>query len=295
MRALHLEGMGVMGSLIAHQLRDRGIDFTWHDTEAKVNAWRACTGVIYPSGVKLDNKNHKRWAETLEGNFNPYARWMEAATFCHYSQHAPHNGRSTVLYEVGGVRVSNAYTYHLDAQSMVHETRRILVDQRRTRNQYGRLCIVTHGFRPERIGAWSWGWSAKVMLDLHPKLKSLHFRPCLYMRDGFVLDYLYPVPMTDRWYAGTTLVAQQKPKELLIAPKYLAWMDRMERKADGAFYIVADCGPYPELMVQGWRPVPKDDTPLVERVGDTIYVRAQYGSGIRHFWTLWDKLEEYVT
>jgi hypothetical protein len=289
MRALHLEGMGVMGCLVAWQLRERGIDFTWHDTEAKVNAWRACTGVIYPSGVGIDNHNWWRWSKTISG---PYAHWMEVATFCHYSQHPPHNGRSLVLDEVGGVRISDAHTFHLDAQSMVHQTRLQLADQRRSRNQYGRLRIVTHGFSPERIGAWSWGWSAKVRLSLHPKLAALAYRPCLYMRDGFVLDYLYPVPQTDRWYAGTTLVTQREPKSLLVKPKYTAWYERMKRKADGAFDVQREI---PITLEQGWRPMPKDDTPLVERVGDTIYVRAQYGSGIRHFWTLWDKLEEYVT
>jgi hypothetical protein len=289
--------MGVMGSLVAHQLAERGIPFTWHDSEEKRNAWEACTGVIYPSGVKLDNDNYKRWLPQCSQSgviLSPYRRIMERATYCFFSKNAPHNGRAKVVAKVGGVNVSDTYSLHLNAQRLVMEAWFQFLSDRMDRAPHGKLCIVTHGFHPDRIGAWSWGWSKRVELNIHHWVQELCLpgtRPCFYMRDGHVLDYAYPVPgLHNKWYAGTTLVTQANPKSLLIAPKYGGWKARMMSKAQGAFTIRTDTAE----PVEGWRPIPHPDTPLVERVEDTIYLRAQYGSGIRHFWTLWDALEKLL-
>jgi hypothetical protein len=290
MKPVHLEGMGLMGSLVAHQLNALGIPFTWHDTDERITAWKACTGIIYPSGEKLDNDNYHRWYP-FPAHFKPF---MEEATFCHYSRKPPHKGRSKVVGTVGGVHVADISSYHFNAQQFVQSTRLQFLAQKFSRNVRGHRLIVTHGFHPATIWKWSWGWSAQVEIKVSPELRALcgDKRPCLYMRDNFVLDYAYPIPGRHyHWYAGTTLVTQKAPKRLDAEGKFMGWLKRMERKAQDAFairMIIAN-------PIEGWRPMPNPVFPWVDAVNNgTIYLRPMYGSGLRHFWTLWDELERVL-
>jgi len=280
-RHLHLQGMGVVGSLVARQLELRGIDFTWSDTDAKHTAWRACTGITYRSGSKLDNDNFKWWTD----HFPEYGQWMETAMFCHYSEKAPHGGRSKVVARVGAVRVSDFVSYHMNAQLLVQETQHSLRLRRTTRQSRNTQLVVTHGFA--KIHEWSWGWMCPVQLKLNPFFHEWSNRPCFYLRDGFILDYLYPIPRQgDWWYAGTSLITQQEPRSLLIDPKLRSWGERVTKKALDAFSVQKLGSP-----VEGWRPKPHPVGLPVWEEDSTIYLRPQYGSGIRHFGTLWDALE----
>src|SRR6185369_5458328 len=51
--SIHLEGMGWLGSLIAHELTLREIPFTWNELLPAdgwiPTAWQASSGLIYPS------------------------------------------------------------------------------------------------------------------------------------------------------------------------------------------------------------------------------------------------------
>jgi hypothetical protein len=293
MKPVHLEGMGLMGSLVAHQLAALGIPFTWHDTDERITAWKACTGIIYPSGEKLDNDNYKRWFP-FPAHFKPF---MEEAAFCHYSTQPPHKGKHKILGTVGGVKVSDVSSYHFNAQRFVQSTRLQFLAQKFSKNVRGHRLIVTHGFHPATIWKWSWGWSAQVEIAVSNDLKALcqGKRPCLYMRDNFVLDYAYPIPGWHHyWYAGTSLITQKAPHSCLGGENKLRnWYDRMKQKAQGAFAVrLIITNP-----VEGWRPMPHPDLPWVWQNTSrdkTIYLRPMYGSGLRHFWTLWDELERVL-
>lgn len=56
-KPVHIEGMGVIGSILAWHLHSAGQVFTWSDIDTEVNAWEACTGIIYPSGHPEDMGN----------------------------------------------------------------------------------------------------------------------------------------------------------------------------------------------------------------------------------------------
>lgn len=283
---LHIEGMGVMGCLIGQLLERCEIPFTWNDTDAPVKAWPACTGVIYPSGHRLDLENHRRWtlAEWMCSGFREYGRW------CYYSAKPPHGGTLVQRGAYKNIKVSEAHTVHINAVRMVEECRRRWRDWEGT--THGALTIVSHGFTPGIIHRWSWGWTALVELEPSSTLERLcrPYRPCYYMRDGYVLDYAYPVPGTRYWYAGTTLCTQRAPKQLDAEPKLLAWTERFSDKIAGAARLT-NIGP----LRTGWRPVPKPGAALLHEVDKRLYIRPQYGSALRHWWTTADALADVLT
>ena len=68
MKPVHLEGFGVLGSLIGWELEQRGVPFTWHDTDEEVCAWRACTGAIFPTGEAADMQGQLDWRAWFAGS-----------------------------------------------------------------------------------------------------------------------------------------------------------------------------------------------------------------------------------
>lgn len=319
---LHLEGMGLMGSLTAQLLHAHDIPFTWHDTETKLCSWRACTGVAYPSGDVPDVDQLMQWHECMRYQRQPVLQmtsgdrfasaivpFLEAARWCYYSTHPPHRGRKHVkeIGRSGGVHVSSAETMHINAQAFVASTQAQFAETRQHVTMSPAVAllqgrevpitkyIVTHGFTEETLFRWSWGWSRKVRLTLGPELSALTrpLRPCLYMRDGFTLDYLYPVPgEPDWWYAGTALITQKEPRESSDPTRvYANWLMRMIAKSGGAFLVKEH-----QQIIQGWRPIPHAHHGIM--IGDerrnTWFIRPQYGSGFRHWWLVRDELYKRI-
>jgi hypothetical protein len=284
-----------MGSLLAPHLEDVGIEFTFHDIgEERVQSWRASTGAIMPFGDEDSMQGLEDWRQMVrcKGTFRElYLPHIQRARFCYYSQNPPHGGAKFGVEEiakVGGVRISNKHSFHIDAQQVVEIARSHYRKQRLAHRPSKKadddLLIVTHGWRPNTIGAYSWGWSAIVTARMSDELQiALGFgEGCFYLRNGYQVCYLYPVGRTGAFYAGTTLVTQKNgPKDLDPEPHYRRWANQLENFSGGHLAVRELL---PNTLRQAWRPKPRDDqSELVWRRGSTVYFRPAAGNGIRLF------------
>jgi hypothetical protein len=292
---LHLQGMGLLGSLTAWRLRRAGVEFTWDDVEADVNAWKASTGTCYPSGGLADSRCHARWLTWAadgsypDGTVEVCRYWVDDA-----HKTLPHGLSADVEDEYGGVKLVGR-SVHVNAQELVAATRAEFADRRRSRPPGSRL-IVSHGFS-DRLARYLWGWTRLVKLWF-PDGLARHGRPSFYLRKNrFQFAYCYPQPGTDWWYAGSNLISQTVARELDPVPKYAAWKGRFHELAGGAVRVT-DEGEY----IQGWRPAKAgglsadegyraDAGGLLEvRSDGTVYFPVLASNGFRHFPDVWDEL-----
>jgi hypothetical protein len=289
--------MGLMGALLIPHLDDAGHEVTWHDLdEPRVASWQASTGAIMPFGDRESMEGLALWMTMVKrsSTFRElYLKHVQRARFCYYSQNPPHGGAKFGVEEVakvGGVRFSNMRSLHIDAQQIVQiarsHYRKARLPGRPTRADADEL-VVTHGWRTNVIGAYSWGWSAIVKADLSPEiLKQLSalndHTGCFYMRNGYQIAYLYPVGRTGGHYAGTTLITQKDgPKDSDPQPHFERWCKQIEEFSEGHLRV-GDL--LPDTLRQAWRPKPREDQEsLVWRQGGAIFLRPAYGNGIRMF------------
>lgn len=299
-RVLHLEGLGLLGSLLAWRLETEGRAFTWHDTEQRVNAWTACTGAIYPSGDDFDRANYQAWKNWIEGE--PLGRWrglkafylphgscVETADYWFLSRNPPHGGRYSITAEAAGLHRAAEPSYHLNAQAFVCATREHFKAARLTASPVSPLCLIrAHGFGP-RLSRFMWGWTAAATVKLSGEFPSSKRRACLYLRQGrFMLAYLYPIPGTRYHYIGSSLISQHKPRSLAIAPKLQRVIDHIHRATDFGVSITSV-----HSEVEGWRPVAAPaDTELVRFIDNALCVRPLWHSGVRHAPALLDACME---
>lgn len=287
---VHLEGLGVVGSLLAWTLDARDIAFTWSDTEDDITGWRACTGTIYPDGTDPgatayagwhDWRADPPWPDTLD-------QYVETCRYWYSHQHPPHGGSYDHAERVDGglARAPDDHpSYHLNAQQFIPATRDAFADSRLdTSTDPGpdTTTVITHGFSDNpRNDRYTWGWTVPVTATTGHLTRDGH-RACVYTKDGgHAMAYLFPKPDTDHYYAGTTIVPQDTPRPLDIIPKFETWLDRLARTTENT--ITAE--PIPDATpVQGWRPIAADDdTALVTRLdADTLACRPMGGSGIRY-------------
>lgn len=295
-----LEGMGLMGSLIAPCLEDLGIEFRWYDTdEQRVQSWRASTGGIFPHGNEESMTGLRMWRDllsrdTLSPTFRQlYREHTQRARYCYYSKNPPHGGAAFGVEEVakiGGVRFSNMRSYHIDAQQVVETARSHYRKQRiagKPKRSEADLLVVTHGWRPKVIGAYSWGWSGIVTAKLSKQVRAQlrdhgDATGCFYLRNGYQVCYLYPVGRTGAFYAGTTLVTQKSgPKDADPRPHYERWARQLEEFSEGHLAVRELL---PDTLRQAWRPKHREDQEqLVWRKGHTVFLKPAYGNGIRLF------------
>jgi hypothetical protein len=124
-----------------------------------------------------------------------------------------------------------------------------------------------------------WGWTIPVKLTTtfeHSR------RPCIYFRRGrFVMAYAYPIPGTEWWYAGSSLISQRlgRPSALPVMPKFARWRELMAELGQGYIKGIAMAG----TPVQGWRPVPAqgDDEWVTEQPDGSLACRPLWHSGVR--------------
>jgi hypothetical protein len=267
---LHIQGMGIIGSLLALKLSQQGQAFTWDDNESAVNAWQASTGCIYPSG---DDYDHQNWAMWRDHYFGAMPE-LESATYCFLSKRPPHGGKYK-FERIGPWGIASQQSFHLNAQCLVRRVRIEFEGARCVKAPAGSVVIVSHGFGA-RLDRYLWGWNVKVQLDYVPQHRLSNY--CFYMRVGrFKLAYAYPVPMEPGWhYAGSSLISQHVPRQLEIEPKFVHWLEHVGRYTD---LKVKACGE----RTQGWRPVAApEDTLLLKRIKGQWCIRPQWSSGIRH-------------
>lgn len=295
---IHVEGMGVSGALLAVQLERHGVDFTWHDTEQKVSAWRASTGAVYPANSEKFGPDWACWQVWQrwyhEGLYDPHT---ERANFWFgHKGRPPHEGRYPVHEPASehGLRQAVPSSFHVNAQS--------LVPWARERYSHRRLptapgdeshLIISHGWG-RRLGHVYWGWAALIELAYDRSVYGAgDRRPALYLRPSRVeMAYAYPVPGTPYWYAGSSIIKQRLEgiKELEVEGKYQRWLRLLERYSGGAMEIVGR-----SEVLQGWRPAAAvEDTAWLRvapmprgRVGTVMTLRPLWNSGIRHFPKQW--------
>lgn len=268
---IHLEGMGWLGSALALRLDRAGVEFTWHDTDDPYCAWKASTGMVYPSGDARSERNRALWAAWCRDGAMPPGT-VEAVRYVFTHRKPPHEGAYRYA-DLGWARVAHPLGYAVNAPAIVAVARERFAGCRTdgpTRNQ---KVIRAHGFNSRRQ-AYMWGWSAPVKLALPTSLADLPHRVALYSRaHRFQIVYAYVIPSRPGWYwAGSSLVRQAQPRELDAERHRDDWLKAFERL--WTTVAVEDV----EAPVHGWRPVPAPGDSPVYRAGE---MPPMWHSGVR--------------
>jgi hypothetical protein len=298
---VHIEGMGVQGSLLAHRLHMRGIDFTWNDIEVERVAWQASTGAIYPSGSTTfgpDEECREQWLEWFSQGFlgGRAGGLLELADWVYCTKVQPHGGKY-IYWDIfdGDLRMASPFALHLNAQQLVKATRERFAERRlELPPPPGQLDwhIVSHGWG-KRLSHVYWGWTRLVRLEYEHTDKFVHLRPAFYFREGrFIMAYAYPVPGTPYWYAGSNIIKQRPDARLSLEmpSKYERWRSNFERLGGGHVRVVEEGD-----FLEGWRPAADQrDTAWVkvsyqDRVAGRgqMVLRPCWNNGIRHFPYQW--------
>lgn len=295
---VHIEGMGIPGCLLALYLQSKGIPFTWHDTGMKQVAWQASTGAIYPANSKKFGDDwycYQAWLDM----FDTWAKgdWLEKANyFFNHKSCAPHDGKYPVGAPTehglrGPLNSTDIPSVHLNAQVLVPYVRNLFAEHevpgdkgyfdtdylRKNNTHY----IVTHGWSKRHSHTY-WGWTRLVTLKYPKRIYGKNKnRPAFYFREGrFTMTYAYPVPGTNFWYSGSSIIKQRAgaQKSLAMEPKYEKWQANFERLSGGAV-TVKSRGPF----IEGWRPCALPSKDWLETEGNVTYLKPLWNSGIRHF------------
>lgn len=305
---IHLQGMGVIGSLLAHTLREQRIKFTWSDTEEEHTAWQACTGAVYPTGESQELENYLRWQHDINHDALPpeITEHMEQAAWCYNGINPPHHGELAGVHSltrgnaaVDPLVISDGISYQFDMQSIVKATRTKFAKRRTDGYSGSGDLIVTHG--SAQADKFVWGWSINCKLDFSAEfLETLDelgigMRPTLYMRQVYDMSYLYPHPRRqDLWYGGTATITQSVPKSLDVQAHYRRFKDKVAERSGGHVTVA---GGVKGTLVEGWRPKYSGGTvmPLAKRVaGRQIMLRPMGGNGVRFFPLLADAVLEQL-
>jgi hypothetical protein len=278
---IHLEGMGILGSLLAWRLARAKVRFTWHDTDEPICAWMASTGCIYPSGDPFDRANYKVWARWAVSPPWDVDGCVEITGWWYCSKAPPHGAKDFADARVGSLTRGTSPSFHFNAQRFVVLTREKFAAGRRGDAPAAGRRVVTHGFGP-RLHHWVWGWSRRVRLRISAAVMSheFHPRPSIYLRRGrFVMAYAYAVPGTEWWYAGSSLIVQKgHPRHLEMPAKYERWKKNVLELSGGLVDVEAE-----GEFVEGWRPAAApEDSALVRKVDGNLMLKPLWNSGIRH-------------
>jgi hypothetical protein len=275
---IHIEGMGVLGSILAHRLEAAGQEFTWNDCEDRINAWQASTSIVYPSGEPEDIAGHVRWQDWAEHCV--FGRFVERVPYAFTTKKPPHKGKYSFKEIEGPWKVANsAWAYAVNVQELVAHTRRHFAYARtHLPLSSSDIVVVAHGTgnNPRRT-QYVWGWAQRIMLR-YPFEREFP-RAALYHRKGrFVMAYAYPIAGTAYWWAGSSLIVQKGEGRELDALKHFHKWERT--MAEQGVFVLDDCN---EPPIQGWRPRGDDthDTAWVREMDGRLVVRPLWHSGVR--------------
>ena len=293
---VHLQGLGVVGSLLAHRLKAERIPFTWHDTDEQFTAWQACTGSVYPTADEYEYENYCRWHVLLLDDLHNLSRYVEQGQWCYNSVAPPHGGavRGVRAQQIiAPVTISDATTIQFDMQSLVRDTRNRFASREVLAPRKRDLVIVTHG--SAQAETFVWGWSALVRLAFSDEMAAacaeLSKRPVFYLRQVYDMSYLYPKPgRDDLWYGGTATISQRTPKQLDVQAHYKRWKAKVRERSGGHVEVA---GGLRGSLSEGWRPKAATELPLVAwKDEQTLLCRPMGGNGVRFFPTLSDAILE---
>lgn len=285
---VHLEGMGLQGALLAHRLSMYGMPFTWHDTDAPHCAWKASTGAIYPAGAinhGPDQECYDVWKAWYEHGYFERSHLERSAGFVFCTKNPPHKGTYAHQEYAGDNLRIGAPSYHLNAQAFVEAMRnQHYLKRHKGPNTNVSTYIITHGWG-QRLAFAYWGWTRKVRITatfdrVNGERAAFYFRP-----NRFSMAYAYPIPGSNYYYAGSSILKQRLGKfhDLDPVPKYERWKRIFEEQ--GAGHVkVAEEGDY----LTGWRPAAAEtDTAWVRVRSGLITLRPLWNSGIRHWPKQW--------
>jgi hypothetical protein len=289
MSRVHIKGFGLIGSLLAWELTERKIDFTWEDNETP-GAWKASTGCIYPSGEPLDAENYNLWLKAFSSGFSespygaenrkPIELFAEAVPYGFTQKNIPHGNNSKelrVVESVGNIKILNKQSMHVNVQKFVDFTQKFFYTYR-TQQPNDALIVHAHGFHKFKTTDYRWGWSVECnvsgpVFDKYPRF-------CLNAKEGrFINAYLYPKPTTPHYYLGTHFIYQRQQKQLEIGNKIQKIIEHIKKVTDGTVNIELTADP-----VTGWRPAYTEDFAhsFILDGGNNLYVTPKAANGLRH-------------
>lgn len=284
---VHIQGMGLIGSMLAWTLYRSDVQFTWNDTHQKVKAWKASTGCVYPCGDPTEMEAYHQWRRWHEKGA-PWEKKLdnitEEAAYWFITRKPPHDGDYKIIQDISPMRMGEFPTVQVNVQQLVKGTREFFAKQETEPGGWdprSTQLVKAHGFTEERLTHYKWGWSAKA--EVHFSRKLIHasngWRICADLKRGMVspLIYAYPMPGTNLHYIGSSIIRQTTPKKLHIPSKIDFWTTEVEELTEGLVSLV-DVKEYRE----GWRPCGEpEDKKLVRRIGDALVVRPMQHSGVR--------------
>lgn len=277
-RMIHIEGMGLLGSLTALNLAHRGIPFTWNDTDRPFVAWRASTGMVYPAGDNESQRGLAAWKGWITEPWLPAGAAMECEYVYHH-KNPPHEGKYKAAYDLGDMRSApSGNAVAVRAPLLVEHARARFADCRVNQATEGQFVIRAHGFT-ERLSKVMWGWTVPVKLDLPPDVQAIaNGRPVAFYsrRNRFQIVYAYPIGDTGWHWSGSSLVGQKSPHTLNVEKHYERWHEAWEHNFPRVPVIERS------ESIQGWRPRPADaDTTAVQRTPTGLVYPPLWHSGIR--------------
>lgn len=257
---IHIQGMGWIGSILALNLERQGVDFTWHDTEARRVAWRASNGVIYPDGDAAAKASKQVWDGWVASGLLP-ADIVSPALFAYSQKSPPHGGTYKPIQLWPGVHSSPpGEAYIVNVAGAVAYTRERFADRRLDSAPADSTIVVSHG-SSERCGGYDWGWTAKARLKLPNAAKRAISDVGgiqMYGRvNRFELAHATSIPGNpDRFKIGTSSQNSGKSRPNDALAQFAKRIQQVERLFPGVKVLDA------ETPVEGWRPRNKrpDDT-----------------------------------
>ena len=286
MTGVHIEGMGVPGCFIAWYLDSLGVEFTWSDIDSPATSWKACTGIVYPSGNDVEYASFERWAEWVDDRSAPWPdalyEWVEHSDMMFNHSSPPHGAPVEFGPVDGGAGLSRADpgAYHYNAQEFVPATREAFAEARVEACPAGSVPVQTHGFEPNpRNDGYLWGWTAYVEVSTPESHSIDDRRPYYYLRKNrWQFAYVTPIPGTPFWYAGSDLISQDRIKEYEIAPKFDSWMAFVSEATGGGVEVRSA-----QNFLHGWRPKERADLSQSWFVdhADGLSLRPLRGNGVR--------------
>ena len=278
----HIEGMGLLGSILAFAMDEADVPFTWSDNDSPFSAWRVSTGLAYPDGSEHNRAGLRRWYEEVP-NFPEAAR----APYVYAHLKPPHKGE--YLYtDYGPLRKALPEAVAVNVPAMVERARREFAHQRVEEVPPGSLLIVAHT-TPERGRGYLWGWVAKVRFEVPAFLEiPRRVQPAMYSKaHRYNLTYAYPIPGTGMWWAGSMLKWQLTPRALSEPELYVMyeeWEENAERLLCLKDVELVELG-------QGWRPrFKKGDSGWAELIDGRWVLPPRPTDGLRNAHLIIDDL-----
>jgi len=258
---VHLTGMGLIGSTLAWELERLGVDWTWDDSDTRLNAWHASTGCVYPDAEPVAAEGYAEWLSAVDGLKRMPGYWVsgqplvERTAFWYNSKVAPHDIRDAPAADLEWARLSQHPSFSLNVPRFVINAR-VEFGHRRlssaAHSDKSSLFVVSHGFS-DRLDHYSWGWSARARLSIPTGLiDASPYRPCLAFRNGRYQNcYAYPIPGSDEHFIGSSMISQTVPRTLEIPGKASTWTRAMAEVTGGRVKVLGA-----KNFANGWRPYP---------------------------------------